>query len=50
MVKAIHSFRDFLIGREDKVLTNILDAIDENQPEAFIKLTHHTELNFYKEQ
>jgi rsbT co-antagonist protein RsbR len=50
MVNAIHFFRDFIIDREDKILTNILDAIDENQPEAFIKFTHHTELDFYKEQ
>ncbi|ESU33547.1 hypothetical protein G3A_04930 [Bacillus sp. 17376] len=27
-----------------------MDSIDKNQPEAYIKLTHHTKGNIYKEQ
>ncbi|MCM3576076.1 STAS domain-containing protein [Mesobacillus subterraneus] len=50
MDKAIQLFKEFLIDREEKILINILDSIDDNQPEAFIKLTSQTKLNLYKEQ
>ncbi|MFT9597571.1 STAS domain-containing protein [Mesobacillus sp.] len=47
MDRAIHLFKNFLIEREENVTTNILDSIDKNQPEAYIKLT---KVNLYKEQ
>ncbi|UYZ20029.1 STAS domain-containing protein [Mesobacillus jeotgali] len=50
MDKAIQLFKEFLIDREEKILINILDSIDDYQPEAFIKLTSQTKLNLYKEQ
>ncbi|MBS8264159.1 STAS domain-containing protein [Mesobacillus boroniphilus] len=50
MSRAIHLFKDFLISREEKVITNILNSIDENQPEAFSKVTNQTKFNLYKEQ
>ncbi|GAM12534.1 PAS [Mesobacillus selenatarsenatis SF-1] len=50
MDRAIRLFKNFLIEREENVTTNILNSIDKNQPEAYIKLTHQTKVNLYKEQ
>lgn len=50
MDKANQFFKEFLIDREEKILINILDSIDENQREAFIKLTSLTKPDSYKEQ
>ncbi|MBT2638045.1 STAS domain-containing protein [Bacillus sp. ISL-39] len=50
MDKAIQFFREFLNDREEKILNNILDSIDGNQPEAFIKLTNQPQIKLYKEQ
>ncbi|MBT2661220.1 STAS domain-containing protein [Bacillus sp. ISL-45] len=50
MDKAIQFFREFLNDREEKILNNILDSIDGNQPEAFIKLTNQPKIKLYKEQ
>lgn len=50
MDRAIHLFKDLLIEREEIVTTNILNSIDKNQPEAYIKLTHQTKFSLYKDQ
>lgn len=50
MDRAIHIFKNYLIEREENVTNNILDSIDKNQPEAYIKLTHQTKVHIYKEQ
>ena len=49
MDKVFHFFRDFLIDKEEKILINIEDSVDENQTEAFLKFTRQAK-NQYKEQ
>ncbi|RSD26046.1 STAS domain-containing protein [Mesobacillus subterraneus] len=43
-------FKDFIMERDDDLVTKILDTIDQYQPEAFIKLTNQTKPAIYMEQ
>jgi rsbT co-antagonist protein RsbR len=50
MNEALKLFKQYLLQNEESLIRDFLKAIDQNQPETFLRLTHQTREIIYKKQ